>query len=170
MFSSSVSFLNLQGNNINSIDMYAFYEYSKLAKVDLRNNSLRSLTEMSLSVSPRLMKPPVFLLGGNKLLCDCRLTWLRKQIQEWPLEDQQYVIEDMTSLTCEPMLFILFPCKLRKLTDEENIPDRIFSFISLFDKSSSNSLGNGVKMSSIFSMLLWSRLIHDRDAMSLKAS
>lgn len=101
MFSSSVSFLNLQGNNINNIDMYAFYEYSKLAKVDLRNNSLRSLTEMSLSVSPRLMKPPVFLLGGNKLLCDCRLTWLRKQIQEWPLEDQQYVIEDMTSLTCE---------------------------------------------------------------------
>lgn len=101
MFSPSVGFLNLKENRISSIDMYAFYEYSKLREINLQDNKLKSLTEMSLSVSPRLLKPPVFLFGGNKFLCDCRLAWLRKHVNDWPLEEQQYVIADMALLTCD---------------------------------------------------------------------
>lgn len=101
MFSPSVSYLYLQDNEIPSIDMYAFYEYSKLRQINLQNNSIRSISEMSLSVTPRLIDPPVFLLGGNNFLCDCRLAWLRKRLNDWPLEDQQYVIEDMALLTCD---------------------------------------------------------------------
>lgn len=100
MFSPSISYLDLKENRIPDIDMYAFYEYSMLRKVNLQNNRLKRLSEMALSVSPRLRNPPVFLLSGNSLLCDCRLTWLRRHIHDWPLEDQQYIIEDMALLTC----------------------------------------------------------------------
>ncbi|CAH0727185.1 unnamed protein product, partial [Brenthis ino] len=72
--------LSLVDNNLAMLDDGVFDDIQKLNFLDLRNNKLETLKqEMLRGVIENMKSNYAFVsLDGNKLTCDCRLSWLHK--------------------------------------------------------------------------------------------
>ncbi|CAH3977753.1 unnamed protein product [Pieris brassicae] len=72
--------LSLANNKLATLDDGVFDDIQKLSILDLRNNNLETLKHETLRNVIDNMKSNYALisLDGNKLTCDCRLSWLHK--------------------------------------------------------------------------------------------
>ncbi|OWF47576.1 toll-like receptor Tollo [Mizuhopecten yessoensis] len=100
-FPKSLQEINLANNKITSVADYAFYNFKNLRKVDIRYNLVQTLKLLSISVSPALQgTPPTFYIAGNPFVCDCKLQWLRKKMEESRPSYGQPIIYDMDVILC----------------------------------------------------------------------
>ncbi|XP_041981447.1 connectin-like [Aricia agestis] len=72
--------LSLADNNLAVLDEGVLNDVQKLNILDLRNNNLETLKQEALRAVAENMKSSYasISLDGNKLSCDCRLSWLHK--------------------------------------------------------------------------------------------
>ncbi|KAL0829375.1 hypothetical protein ABMA28_004152 [Loxostege sticticalis] len=72
--------LSLADNKLDALDEGVLSDNLKLTVLDLRNNNLETLRQEAVQNILENMKTNYALisLDGNKLSCDCRLTWLHK--------------------------------------------------------------------------------------------
>ena len=81
---NSVEVLILNDNAIADVAPYTFVEKTRLRRVDLTVNKMRTLDRNALRIAPEAVggegggsQPPSFLLGGNLLECTCEMVWLQ---------------------------------------------------------------------------------------------
>ncbi|XP_060079599.1 toll-like receptor Tollo isoform X1 [Ylistrum balloti] len=100
-YPKSLQEINLAKNQITSVAHYAFYNFKNLRKVDIRYNLIQTLKLLSISVSPALQgTPPTFYIAGNPFVCDCKLQWLRKKMDDSRPSYGQPIIYDTDVILC----------------------------------------------------------------------
>ena len=77
-FPPSTKVLFLQFNKIVAIGIDAFSELGQLQVVHLDNNRLAQISKAEIRVSPTLLYRPQFYLAGNRINCDCHISWILK--------------------------------------------------------------------------------------------
>ncbi|GAB1598104.1 toll-like receptor Tollo [Argonauta hians] len=85
MFPKGLAHIDLSHNHITTLSNNLIYDMDNLIELNLRSNNLSHLSSSSFRRSIN-GKPARILLGGNKLKCDCHLSWLKKVI----LHNQKY--------------------------------------------------------------------------------
>ena len=95
----NVETLLLNDNSIVEVAPYTFFRKTKLVKVDLTVNGITGISQTALRLPSEMARPPLFLLGGNPILCDCSMQWFKtindnNSIQRYP------VIADLESIYC----------------------------------------------------------------------
>ncbi|CAK1543238.1 unnamed protein product [Leptosia nina] len=91
--------LFLAGNKLETLDNGVFDDIQKLNVLDLRNNKLETLKQETLRSVADNMKSnyALIFLENNKLICDCRLSWLYKLRDE---TQSKKIRESLTQLEC----------------------------------------------------------------------
>ena len=89
----------LNDNKISDISQYTFFDKQSLLKVDLSVNKLQRVEEPSILLSPLNLKETMFLLGGNPIICDCKMQWF-KTINTGDSLENFPVISDLESIYC----------------------------------------------------------------------
>ena len=94
----TVETLNVNDNRISLIAPYAFFKKTKLTKVDLTVNELKTVDRNALRLSPEVDAAalPEFYLGGNPIECDCEMVWFKSinSAAGYP------IIQDIESIYC----------------------------------------------------------------------
>ncbi len=94
-----VETLLVNDNRIGQIVPYTFFKKTRLTKVDLTVNDLRTVDRNALRLSSEVTRLPDFYMGGNPIECDCHMVWFKSinsatTLQNYPL------IQDIESLYC----------------------------------------------------------------------
>ncbi|XP_049875593.1 connectin-like [Pectinophora gossypiella] len=92
--------LSMTGNRLRSINEGLLEGVRGLELLDLRNNELEHFTYET--IKPILenlkIKTSVLYLSGNKLVCDCRLSWIQTLRNETKSEPLRLALEDVTCI------------------------------------------------------------------------
>ncbi|CAH2090545.1 unnamed protein product [Euphydryas editha] len=92
--------LSMTGNQLQSINEGLFEGVRGLELLDLRNNEIELLTYET--IKPILenlkMKTSVLYLSGNKLSCDCRLSWIQSLRNDTKSEPLRMALDEVTCI------------------------------------------------------------------------
>ncbi|KAJ2951618.1 hypothetical protein O0L34_g13775 [Tuta absoluta] len=95
--------LSMTGNRLKSINEGLLEGVRGLDLLDLRNNELQYFTYDN--IKPILenlkLKTSVLYLSGNKLVCDCRLSWIQVLRNETKSEPLRLALDDVTCMRRE---------------------------------------------------------------------
>nr|XP_040577571.1 toll-like receptor 6 [Lepeophtheirus salmonis] len=91
----------INNNMITEVAQSTFAHLTKISKVELRNNFLRNMRMVSLSISSGSQEIPQMTLNGNPFVCDCEMDWMRDINEIALLGQQHFQIRDLNDLTCE---------------------------------------------------------------------
>eukprot|EP00095_Tigriopus_kingsejongensis_P008246 maker-scaffold230_size244653-snap-gene-1.22 protein:Tk08246 transcript:maker-scaffold230_size244653-snap-gene-1.22-mRNA-1 annotation:"toll " len=96
---NSIETLLVNDNQIEQIVPYTFFKKTKLGKVDLTVNNLKSIDRNALRLSSEVERIPDFFLGGNPIECDCEMVWFKSinsanSLQNYPM------VQDIESIYC----------------------------------------------------------------------
>ncbi|XP_045773978.1 connectin-like [Maniola jurtina] len=93
--------LSVTGNKLQSINEGLLEGVRGLELLDLRNNDIESFTYET--IKPILenlkMKTSVLYLSGNKLICDCRISWIQVLRNETKSEPLRLALDEVTCIT-----------------------------------------------------------------------
>lgn len=96
----SIETLLVNDNKISQIVPYAFFKKSKLTKVDLTVNNLKTIDRNALRLSSDIPKLPEFYLTGNPIECNCEMVWF-KSINSPDSLHNYPVVKDIESIYCK---------------------------------------------------------------------
>lgn len=90
--------LSMTGNKLRSINEGLLEGVRGLELLDLRNNEIEHFTYETLKpiLENLKMKTSVLYLSGNKLTCDCRLSWIQILRNETKSEPLRLALDDVT--------------------------------------------------------------------------
>ncbi|CAB4056589.1 unnamed protein product [Lepeophtheirus salmonis] len=89
----------INNNMITEVAQSTFAHLTKISKVELRNNFLRNMRMVSLSISSGSQEIPQMTLNGNPFVCDCEMDWMRDINEIALLGQQHFQIRDLNDLT-----------------------------------------------------------------------
>ncbi len=96
-----VEILLVNDNAISQVVPYTFFKKTRLRKVDLSVNELRSVDRNALRLSSDVSRLPDFYLGGNPVECDCEMAWFKGINSAAGSATQNYpIIQDIESIYC----------------------------------------------------------------------
>jgi len=94
-----VETLLLNDNRLSQIVPYTFFKKTRLVRVDLTVNDLKTIDRNALRLSSEAQNTPDFFLGGNPIECDCGMVWF-KSINSADALQNYPIIRDIESIYC----------------------------------------------------------------------
>ena len=95
----SIENLMVNDNQISQIVPYTFFKKTRLTKVDLTVNDLKTIDRNALRLSSDVTRFPDFYLTGNPIECDCEMVWL-KSINSASTLQNYPIVKDIESIYC----------------------------------------------------------------------